>query len=652
MKKVFLMYGALCALLPLAAKDFFVSPKGDDKNPGTEQAPWKTIAFAAQKANPGDTVKIAPGLYREQIVFKRSGKKGAPITFEGTRGKDGAFLTIVEGVGTNLTKWVKAPEIAPDVWKTDLKQRPDLMMMDGKMIVYINKSTMALPRMKKLPDELYEELMWSSFGPDCKRCPGFDLLSLKKDILFRHRYFGKRKEMLWPTIGNVMSGWSNGKLYIRFADGDTPGKHTITASFGAGFTLDRVSWLKFSNLHMRGSRYQFAVTARSTNNMIDNCLLMHGGARVRIDRGAKNTTIQNSILTAGFIRGDLFQLRAAHDMRGGVLYQVFKFILGHSSSDDIGVRDYGTGTRVLNNVITQGLIGSDAYGPECEFAGNVVMNMSSVGICTGPLTSGKFYHNLVMNSAIPLRVHALRHERGKREEYHFRNVFIQAPHDGSQVYVHCSSHLYGPDMVNFDKKVNSKKRVVYTYKENPPAPVDPGKIFIYHNTFWGGSDWTPGFDVGYLARRFRSVMPFYYVNNLVKGCHRWNPDAQELQAGNLLYGYPGAVNKNPIRHPHMKKDNVLLAEAQSRNIWNNKKIPGLYDLTLAKNSPAIGVGIDISKPFTYNGKKFPAFPGFKPGYFKGKAPAAGAFQEGESQQFFIDLYRKALKAAEIIKNAK
>ena len=141
MKKVFLMYGALCALLPLAAKDFFVSPKGNDKNPGTEQAPWKTIAFAAQKANPGDTVKIAPGLYREQIVFKRSGKKGAPITFEGTRGKDGAFLTIVEGVGTNLTKWVKAPEIAPDVWKTDLKQRPDLMMMDGKMIVYINKST-------------------------------------------------------------------------------------------------------------------------------------------------------------------------------------------------------------------------------------------------------------------------------------------------------------------------------------------------------------------------------------------------------------------------------------------------------------------------------------------------------------------------------
>ncbi len=639
------MCAALCALFPLAAKDFFVSPQGNDKNTGTEQAPWKTIAFAAQKAKPGDTVKILPGLYREQIVFTRSGKKGAPITFEGSRGKDGAFLTIVEGVGTNLTKWEKAPEIAPDVWKTDLPNRPDLMMMDGKMITYINKSTMALPRMKQLPDELYETLMWDKFGPDCKRCPGFDLLSLKKDILFRHRYFGKRKELLWPTIGNVMTGWSNGKLYIRFADGSTPQKHNITASFGEGFSLKRASWLKFKNLHMRGSRYQIRISGGSSNNVIDNCLLMHGGARVRIDQGARNNTVQNSILTAGFIRGDLFQLRAANDMRGGVLYQVFKFILGHSSSDDIGVREYGTGTRVLNNVITQGLIGSDAYGPQCEFAGNVVMNMSSVGICTGPQTSGKFYHNLVMNSAIPLRVHALRHERAKREEYHFRNVFIQAPNDGSQVYVHCSSHLYGPDMVNFEKGTAK-------YKTDPPAPVDPGKIFIYHNTFWGGSDWTPGFDVGYLARRFRSVMPFYYVNNLVKGCHRWNPDAQILQAGNLMYGYPSAVNKNPIRHPGMKKDNLLLAEAQSGNIWNNKKIPGLYDLTLAKNSPALGVGIDISKPFTYKGKEFPAFPGFKPGYFKGKAPAAGAFQDGESMQMFIDMYRKAEKAMQIIKNAK
>ena len=646
MSKRLLLFGCFCfAFTLLSGKDIFVSPGGSDKNPGTEKAPFATIAFAVSKALPGDTVKIGPGLYREQITFTRSGKKGSPITLKGTRGKNGEFLTIVEGVGTTLSKWTPAPEIAPDVWKTDLAKRPDLMMMDGKMITYINRSTMALPRMKTLPDELYEDLVWSQFGPNCKRCPGLDLLSLKKDILFRHRYFGKRKELLWPTIGNVMTGWRDGKLYIRFADGDTPAKHTITASYGPGFTLKRASFLNFSDLHMRGSRYQFNITSGSTNNVIDNCLLMHGGARVKIDRGALNNTVQNSILTAGFIRGDLFQLRAENDMRGGVLYQVFKFFIGFSSSDDIGVSDHGTGSKILNNVMLQGLIGSDAYGPECEFAGNVVMGMSSVGICTGARTSGEFHHNLVLNSAIPLRIHNLRHERAKREEYHYKNIYIQAPNDGSQVYVHSASYLYGHDVINFEKGTSK-------YKKNPPNPVDPGKIFIYHNTFWGGGNWAPGFDVGYLYERFRTPMPFYYVNNVVKGCHRWKPFAQELQAGNLIYGYPNSVNNHPLRYPDMKKDNTLISEKLNGTIWNNKKIPGLYDLTLAKNSPALGVGIDISKPFIYKGKNFPAFPGFKPGYFKGKAPAAGALQDGEDMQLYVDMYRKAEKAMQIIKNAK
>ena len=125
-----------------------------------------------------------------------------------------------------------------------------------------------------------------------------------------------------------------------------------------------------------------------------------------------------------------------------------------------------------------------------------------------------------------------------------------------------------------------------------------------------------------------------------------------MLAGNLLYNYPSAANQHPLRYPEVKKHNVLIPEKSLHTLWNNKNIPGLYDLTLAKNSPAIGIGIDISKPFTFKGKEYAPFPGFKPGYFKGKAPAAGAFQEGESQQFFIDLYRKAQKAAEIIKNAK
>ena len=78
-------------------------------------------------------------------------------------------------------------------------------------------------------------------------------------------------------------------------------------------------------------------------------------------------------------------------------------------------------------------------------------------------------------------------------------------------------------------------------------------------------------------------------------------------------------------------------------------------MTLAPNSPALEAGIDISRPFTVNGKSYPAFPGFAPGYFKGKAPAAGALQAGESMERFIVLHRRAEEAvkmlAELKKNA-
>ena len=645
MKKNLFILGVAFSVSLLCGKEIFVSPSGSDKNPGTSKAPYATIAKAASVASAGDIVKIGPGLYREQVVFKKSGKKGSPITFQGVRGKNGEFLTIVEGIGRDLSNWQKAPEIGPDVWKTAVKDRPDLIMLDGKMIGFINRLTMALPRLKELPGEIQAKHIWSKFGPDCKRCPGLDLLALKKDIRFTHPYLGERKELFWPTIGDVLTGWKDGQLYIRFTNGSTPEKHRITATNGTGFTLSKASYLKFKDLHLRGSRCQINVLAGSHHNVIDSCLFMHGGARVKIEKGAEYNTLQNSILTAGFIRGDLFQLRSRSDMRGGVLYEFFKYIIGTSLSDDVAVRTYGRGTRIVNNFLLQGLIGASLAGPDGECADNVIMKMSSVGLCTGAQTSGKFHHNLIMNCGIPIRIHNLRGERAHREEYHYNNLLIQAPQDGQMIFVHCESYRWGPDMVNFEKGTK-------VYKKNPPNPVDPGKFYIYHNTFWGGQNNTPGFSVSIFHSRFRSVMPFVFVNNVVKGTYRWHPFAQEMMAGNLFYNFPSSVSRQPLRYPEIKKDNVFIDEKSTSTLWNNKKIPGLYDVTLAKNSPALGVGIDISKPFTYKGRKYPALPGFAPGYFKGKAPAAGAFQEGESQAHFVKMYQKALKAIEIVNNAK
>jgi hypothetical protein len=73
--------GVLCLAVfllcqPAFAKTLTVdgaSPKAADDNPGTAEAPFKTIQAAVDKAQPGETVSIRKGIYREEVKLKASG---------------------------------------------------------------------------------------------------------------------------------------------------------------------------------------------------------------------------------------------------------------------------------------------------------------------------------------------------------------------------------------------------------------------------------------------------------------------------------------------------------------------------------------------------------------------------------------------------
>ena len=65
--------------------DYFVSPQGDDGNPGTAGQPWKTLARPNAAAVSGDTVTFAPGEYEGAVSPQNSGRPGAPITLRSAR---------------------------------------------------------------------------------------------------------------------------------------------------------------------------------------------------------------------------------------------------------------------------------------------------------------------------------------------------------------------------------------------------------------------------------------------------------------------------------------------------------------------------------------------------------------------------------------
>ena len=103
---------ALAAHSALAA-ELHVSVTGKDINPGTQDAAFRTIQHAADLAQPGDTITVHEGVYRERINPPRGGESDTKrITYQSAPGEK------VEIKGSEVvTGWVKA---GGDTWKTTI----------------------------------------------------------------------------------------------------------------------------------------------------------------------------------------------------------------------------------------------------------------------------------------------------------------------------------------------------------------------------------------------------------------------------------------------------------------------------------------------------------------------------------------------------
>jgi len=107
---------AAMLLMPLAglhAAEFHVAVTGSDDQRGTKAAPLRTIQRAAGLAQPGDTVTVHAGVYRERVSPPRGGaSEKKRIVYQAALGEK------VEIKGSEVvTNWVK---VQGDTWKTTL----------------------------------------------------------------------------------------------------------------------------------------------------------------------------------------------------------------------------------------------------------------------------------------------------------------------------------------------------------------------------------------------------------------------------------------------------------------------------------------------------------------------------------------------------
>jgi Right handed beta helix region/Bacterial Ig-like domain len=84
------LVGCLIPVTATPAATYYVDQKhasASDSNPGTEEEPFLTIGKGVSVAQPGDTVLVKEGLYREIVNLPRSGTAENPITLRGASGK-------------------------------------------------------------------------------------------------------------------------------------------------------------------------------------------------------------------------------------------------------------------------------------------------------------------------------------------------------------------------------------------------------------------------------------------------------------------------------------------------------------------------------------------------------------------------------------
>lgn len=103
----------LCSSASVAAREYHVSVNGDDTNDGSSTAMLKTISAAARLAQPGDTITVHEGVYRERITPPRGGESDdARIVYRAAPGEK------VEIKGSEIvTGWEK---VEHDTWKVVL----------------------------------------------------------------------------------------------------------------------------------------------------------------------------------------------------------------------------------------------------------------------------------------------------------------------------------------------------------------------------------------------------------------------------------------------------------------------------------------------------------------------------------------------------
>jgi len=357
----------LLAAGSVTGRDYFVDqkhPQADDKNPGTEDKPFKTIQPAVDAANPGETVFVKAGVYGDVVKLRTFGSPYHLSTL--TAWKNDRVV-----IGSELRDLPPANQWKPIAGHKSFQvQLPEgtpedpMVILDGKPIVTLRKD--ALPA-----DDVYN---WAHY-----RVKDRTLIVNTGDGNPAAAHKMQFARDIQPLMVTEMSGfWRIQKLefaYVRCAIGLD----------GTGILLEDCY---FHNT------YRPAVFLIGRACTIRRCNFYRCGYAISGQHGVGSIIEDNLIVQCGQEAHDDIDCRVANDFTpvggpicfksGPVVGGIVRYNIIADSTGGLWYDGAGTGLRIIGNAFWSNRWGNGIYN---EFAVNDTLVIGNYFHRTGVVSS-------------------------------------------------------------------------------------------------------------------------------------------------------------------------------------------------------------------------------------------------------------------------
>lgn len=226
--------------LAAQAATYFVSPQGDDAHPGRGPEPsqaFRTIQAAVNRLQPGDTLLLRQGIYRETVTFPRSGAPGRPIAIRPYR-KEKVVISGCEPItGWTLHDAQKGIWKAPMLWTLGLGRNQ--VFVNGEVYIEARHPNQSDPGLEMYVSDLSP--LWPTFGEfsipkeTVKEQPGRivskHLEGYPDDYWKGALYYGLHYEG-WAAQTGVIEHSTSGEITV----GDRTRTWWFGAAYGGGYS--------------------------------------------------------------------------------------------------------------------------------------------------------------------------------------------------------------------------------------------------------------------------------------------------------------------------------------------------------------------------------------------------------------------------------